>query len=293
MLLRSVSYDIMADTKAPIARAVRDANYDPIVMAFNIEALGKDDAPVIDVTRLFTTEVPEFSGRTRVARPQVRRVALVRRARRRRSRRTSKSKAIQTYNNPPDDGGGRGGGGPPRRRAAAARRRCAPGSATVVMHYSMVQLPETADDAAPVRRARRLLLDRQIDYGQDEHRAPQRRYITRWRLEKKDPDAALSEPVKPIVYYVDPATPTQVGAVREEGHRGLAAGVRGGRLQERDHREGSADADGGSGLERGRRALLGDPLAAVDDRERDRVRTSTIRAAARSSSPTSSSITTS
>ncbi len=35
------------------------------------------------------------------------------------------------------------------------------------------------------------------------------RYITRWRLEKKDPNAELSEPVKPIVYYVDPATPTK------------------------------------------------------------------------------------
>jgi hypothetical protein len=35
-------------------------------MAFNIEALGANEAPVIDVTRLFTTEVPEFSGRSRV-----------------------------------------------------------------------------------------------------------------------------------------------------------------------------------------------------------------------------------
>jgi hypothetical protein len=48
-----------------------------------------------------------------------------------------------------------------------------------------------------------------IDYGKDEHRAPQRRYITRWRLEKKDPNAALSEPIKPIVYYIDPATPAR------------------------------------------------------------------------------------
>ena len=50
----------------PIAKAVEASNYSPIVMAFNIEALGKDDAAVIEVTRLFTTDVPEFSGRTRV-----------------------------------------------------------------------------------------------------------------------------------------------------------------------------------------------------------------------------------
>src|SRR5512144_1551235 len=53
VLLRSVSYDVVADASTPIARAVAAANNSPIVMAFNIEALGKDGAPVIDVTRLF------------------------------------------------------------------------------------------------------------------------------------------------------------------------------------------------------------------------------------------------
>ena len=49
----------------------------------------------------------------------------------------------------------------------------------------------------------------QIDYGVNEQRSPERRYITRWRLEKQDPDAAISDPVKPIEYWIDPATPTQ------------------------------------------------------------------------------------
>jgi hypothetical protein len=47
-----------------------------------------------------------------------------------------------------------------------------------------------------------------LDYTRPEHRAQQRQYIVRWRLEKKDPNAAISEPIKPITYYVDPATPT-------------------------------------------------------------------------------------
>ena len=50
---------------------------------------------------------------------------------------------------------------------------------------------------------------RMMDYSQDEHKAPERRFITKWRLEKKDPNAALSEPVKQIVYWIDPATPTK------------------------------------------------------------------------------------
>ena len=83
----------------------------------------------------------------------------------------------------------------------------APGSATLEMAYSMVKLPK--DPMMP-----RLYDDRvgyfsirQTDYSLNEHRAPQRRYITRWRLEKQDPEAELSDPVKPIIYYVDPATP--------------------------------------------------------------------------------------
>jgi hypothetical protein len=84
-----------------------------------------------------------------------------------------------------------------------------PGSATVLMHFSMVKLP---DHPAQAR-----LYDNRVgyfttdlhDYSLDEHRAPERHYIARWRLEKKDPSAALSEPVKPIVYYIDPNTPEQ------------------------------------------------------------------------------------
>ena len=66
ILLRNVLYDVVADPKLPVSRAVQAANNDTIIMAFNIEALGKDDSAVIDVTRLFTTEVTEFSARTRL-----------------------------------------------------------------------------------------------------------------------------------------------------------------------------------------------------------------------------------
>ena len=206
ILLRAVSYDIVADSGAPIARAVDAANYHPIVMAFNIEALGVEDAAVIDVTRLFTTDVTEFSGRTRV---------------RARSFDASRSfveravsfpeninvEATHTYNNPPQEpGGGRGAPAPGRGRGAAPLR---PGSHSVLMHYSMVLLPEEPMQARLFDERVGYFSVRQIDFGRDEHRAEQRRFITRWRLEKKDPAAAISEPVKPIVYYIDPATPTK------------------------------------------------------------------------------------
>ena len=46
-----------------------------------------------------------------------------------------------------------------------------------------------------------------LDYGTDEHRGISRAFITRYRLEKKDPSAAVSDPVKPIVFYLSPEIP--------------------------------------------------------------------------------------
>jgi len=115
----------------------------------------------------------------------------------------------QTYTSPPDVIPAAGGGGPQPAPNPFAQGMRAGTNATVVMHYSMVKLPEQPmmprlfDDRVGYFTVRK------TDYGIDEHRAPQRTYITRWRLEKKDPNAELSEPIKPIVYYVDPATPTK------------------------------------------------------------------------------------
>lgn len=206
ILLRSIAYDVIADPKLPVSRAVQAANNDTIIMAFNIEAIGKDDAAVIDVTRLFTTEVTEFSARTRL------------RARGFDATRSfiEKSKSFptnievqvsQTYTSPPDMTPGGGGPQTPPNPFAAGMR--AGTNATVVMHYSMVKLPEKPMMPRLFDQRVGYFSIRKYDYGIDEQRAAERRYITRWRLEKKDPNAAISEPVKPIVYYVDPATPTK------------------------------------------------------------------------------------
>ena len=209
ILLRAVSYDVVADGATPIARAVDAANYNPIVMAFNIEALGKDDAAVIDVTRLFTTDVPEFSGRTRVgARTFDASRSFVERS-------VSfpeniNVEATHTYNNPPQEAGGGGRGGPaPGPGGGRGAQQLRPGTHSVLMAFSMVLLPDKPMQPRLFDERVGYFSVRQTDYGKDEHRSPERRYITRWRLEKKDPSAELSEPVKPIVYWIDPATPTK------------------------------------------------------------------------------------
>ena len=207
ILLRNIVYDVVADPKLPVSRAVQAANNDTIIMAFNIEAIGKDDSAVIDATRLFTTEVTEFSARTRL------------RARGFDATRSfiEKTKSFptnievevsQTYTSPPDPTPA-GGGGPQPPPNPFAQGMRAGSNATVVMHYSMVKLPEKPMMPRLYDERVGYFTVRKTDYGIDEHRAPERRYITRWRLEKEDPNAELSEPVKPIVYYIDPATPTK------------------------------------------------------------------------------------
>src|SRR5262249_55497758 len=75
------------------------------------------------------------------------------------------------------------------------------------MHYSFSQLPEKpmvpryADDRTGY------FLTVKKDFSRDEKEHFFVRYVNRWRLEKKDPSAAGSEPVQPIVYYIDRTIP--------------------------------------------------------------------------------------
>lgn len=56
-----------------------------------------------------------------------------------------------------------------------------------------------------------------MDYSAPAGESVTRRVIVRHRLQKKDPSSAVSEPVKPIIYYVDPGTPEPIRAALLEG----------------------------------------------------------------------------
>jgi len=205
VLLRNVEFDVVADPSLPVAKAVAAANADAIIMAFNVEAVGKEDAVVIDVTRLFTTEVAELSARSRL---------------RARGFDASRSfldrvvsfpdnievEATHTYTVPAEAPPPTAAPVPPSPFGGAGMSG---NSGTVIMHYSMVRLPEKPMMPRLFDPRVGYFTVVQTDYGKDEHRSPRRTFITRWRLEKKDPAAEKSEPVKPITYYVDPATPTK------------------------------------------------------------------------------------
>ncbi len=202
VLMLDINYGLTADPSEPIAMAVKNANNDAIIQAFPVAAFAKDGAPVIEVTRLFTGDLQEFSARQRLGATGV-----------------DNTRTFIEHINPfPDNieaevtvtytrtaggaataGGGRGGG------LGGGQMR--PGSATIVMHHSMVRLPEKPMMPRLFDERVGYFTTSTMDYSRSEYKAERTRYIARWRLEKKDPSAAVSEPVKPIVYYIDAATP--------------------------------------------------------------------------------------
>ena len=90
---------------------------------------------------------------------------------------------------------------------------------TVRQHHSFVELPD--DDYAPRRfdpRSGYIPLTYQ-DYASPVDQPLTQRLIRRHRLRKKDPTAAVSEAVEPIVYYLDPGAPEPIRSALLDGMR--------------------------------------------------------------------------
>jgi hypothetical protein len=204
--LRENNYDVVADPKTPIAEAVDAANNSTIIKTFPVAAFAKDGAPVIEVTRLFSTDVPEISARQRLGattldatRSFIERISAY--------PENIEAEATMTYTRTQTPAGM--GSQAPSPAGALGGGQMRPGSATIVLHHSMVKLPEKPMMPRVFDERVGYFSTSLMDYSKDEHRAPRVRYIARWRLEKKDPSAAVSEPVKPLVYYIDSATPVK------------------------------------------------------------------------------------
>ncbi len=198
ILLRSVSFNSVADEDQPIYTSVKNNNFEPVIMTFDVAAESPDKrGVVIKVNDLFTTDVSMIGALSADQRKNFKIKGLDKD----RSFITEvKSfpenilvRHILTY---------RGDELPDNRLT---------GTLSLEMTQSMILLPE--NPWVPRLHDERVgfFSIQQIDYGLDEQKAATRRYITRWRLEPTDWEAYLRgelvAPVKPIVYYIDPATP--------------------------------------------------------------------------------------
>lgn len=198
ILMRSVSYNNVANEDEPIYTSVKNNNFEPIIQSFDLETM-KDDSSafVIKVNGFFSSDIPMIGG----LRDAERRRFKIKGIDKSRSLITSvksfpenvEVRHILTY------------------RGDELPANGLTQTLSIEMNQSMILLPD--DPMVPRYHDERVgfFSLRQIDYSSDEQKAASRRLITRWRLEPSDWDAynrgEVVDPVKPIVYYIDPATP--------------------------------------------------------------------------------------
>jgi hypothetical protein len=94
-----------------------------------------------------------------------------------------------------------------------------PESITVRQHHSFVQLPEPGYQSRLFNPNSGYFPISYADYATPIDQPLVKRFITRHRLEKQDRNAALSLPVKPIVYYLDRGAPEPVRSALLDGAR--------------------------------------------------------------------------
>lgn len=98
-----------------------------------------------------------------------------------------------------------------------------PSAVTLRVRHSFVELPPPGFEPREFDPRSGYFDFSYADYSTPIGEDLQRRLIQRHRLEKKNPGAAISDPVEPIVYYLDPGTPEPVRTALLEGGRWWAS----------------------------------------------------------------------
>ncbi len=80
-------------------------------------------------------------------------------------------------------------------------------SRSAIIHYSLAELPETPMQGRYADQRVGYFTEAFQEFGGDRSGVRDREFITRYRLEKADPAAAVSEPIKPITYYIAAEVP--------------------------------------------------------------------------------------
>jgi len=201
ILLRMVSYENVASDSLPIHEAVENSNFEPIIAAFPIEVKGKEEAnptSVIDITKLFTEDVNSlgisngYKKQYKISSTDSKRSYIE-------SIKTYplniEARHVKTYKSsePPSNGSLQ--------------------AFSVEINNSMILLPKEPMKRRYFDKRVGWFARSQVDYGLEAQESKKVTYLDRWRLEVKPEDQSkfdqgiLVEPAKPIVYYIDRATP--------------------------------------------------------------------------------------
>ena len=201
ILLRMVSYENVAADSLPIHEAVNNSNFEPIIYSFEIATKGKDSlnpSSLIEVTKLFTEDVKTLGISNRYKK----RYKISSTDKNRSYIESIKSyplnieaRHVKTYK----------ASEPPSNESLQAF--------SVEINNSMILLPSDLMKRRYFDRRVGWFARSQVDYGLEAQESKSVTYLDRWRLEVKEEDrekfrqGELVEPKKPIVYYIDRATP--------------------------------------------------------------------------------------
>ena len=209
LFLRVITLVNMADSSNKIYKAVSNSNVNPIAAAFDIKAFGEDSAStVIEVTDFFKGDnqiigiPPSVKGRMRLGGQSMDRSYIehinsypI----------NTEVRTVKTFST--------GGGMPSPFPSALSSPGDAAGAVTLEMNTSFILLPATPMSKRLFDRRVGYFADDYTIYRDDQQKVENEEFIVRWRLEPKPEDidkwqhGVLVEPRKPIVYYIDPATP--------------------------------------------------------------------------------------
>jgi hypothetical protein len=201
------------DSTQPIYQAVRNSNVDPIAAAMDIKAFSKDsNGVVLDVTDYFKGDNQPVS----LSASAKRRLNLGGLAIDRSFIQSIRSypintevKTTKTFTATPASGFGAASPFPSASLPAAN----AAGAITLEMNTSFLLLPKTPTKKRLVDPRVGFFSDDYVVYADDQQKVDESNFIVRWNLEPKAEDmekwkrGELVEPKKPIIYYIDPATP--------------------------------------------------------------------------------------
>ena len=215
LLLRTDVLSINAAKDQDIYKAVKVSSENPIVASFKPEKGASAGATRIKVNSLFEGDTQVFS-----VDPQTKRQYNLGNIR----NDASFIDSIRTYPintevtvtrtygyNAPQGGGP----GPARQQSQNLPAGRETGAVTIVLNVSIVLLPETPMQQRWFDPRVGYFAGGYSEFSDDQQAVKNIRFITRWRLEARPEDVEkqkrgeLVEPVKPIIYYIDPATPKQ------------------------------------------------------------------------------------
>ncbi|MDB4010479.1 zinc-dependent metalloprotease [Polaribacter sp.] len=208
ILLKVKSYNAIANDSLPIYKSVKANNLEPIIYAFDIKSQNQDSTAVlVDVTNFFTTDVKAITGLPE----RYRKTYKVKRLDASRSFINSiKSypKNIEVIQDFTFD-------------AAAPPSNRNTNTITIRINQSMILLPEKPMMPRLFDKRVGYFSIGNVDYNSEALKADSKRYIRRWRLEPTDEGAyergELVTPKKPIIYYIDPATPEKLRKYIKQG----------------------------------------------------------------------------